>query len=304
MTTVKPSRGKEPERTRSLARKRAWWPPSIARSVPSSDSSHWANLSRQGHHFAGVHASVDHHAEERNHHLLPRLRAGIHVLRRIGVAWIVQGIVVVRVHMKPRAFRHRNRRYNVVARLPCKIVPRHAQHDFRFPARIDQAVGHVFPTQMHVRHEPYQLGVDMEKSVHRGTTPIRIAGWDAEDASIRDGQRLRRISDEAPLGLLLPNREPYACYIDGLFAIRRVMHLDHQICVGRDQLPGAMKTIIRRSKTWNIRSHQSTYTGGRDFGNRPTGRVWFDEDCGVMQNARIARQNFDGGDPRVFGKPA
>ena len=131
----------------------------------------------------------------------------------------------------------------MVEELPVEVVPGNAQHDLLTPIRIDQLIRHVLSAQMHVRHHLDEFGVGQEFQIHRWAL---VVGFVRRNGEIRPARR-----DAVRHPAFLPRAvsdtvKPMSGRSTTSLPIRRVMNLDRNVRVGRNQLAGAERSGSRR----------------------------------------------------------
>src|SRR5262249_19880132 len=156
-----------------------------------------------------------------DHHLVPGLIAPVDLFRRIRVEFIVRGIVVVRDDLEAASFGRRYRVLEEVSQLPPEVEAGHAKQDARFAIRINQRVEKIFPSQMHVRVQTFDVTVLLEGKAG-GRFIIRVAWRDDKRMSSGPGGNYsllnRRFGEDESDG------RPVAPY----YSVGRVMHLEDE----------------------------------------------------------------------------
>ena len=108
------------------------------------------------------------------------------------------------------------------------------------PSGIDQRVRHVLSAQVHVRHHLHQLDVGHELALGRRALVVGVVGRNGEGRPAPD----IAVRHPALLGGRLGDGEADERPVDDFLAARRVVHLERDVGVRRNQLGRAERTIV------------------------------------------------------------
>ena len=163
-------------------------------------------------------------------HLVPALRPVAHVLRRVGVELVGARVVVVRDGLHLRALGQIERLRKLVPDLPVEPVVRHAQDDFFLARRIDDRHLVVPGAIVHVWLHPHELCGLVHDRLAADLVVRRTCG--NLEIARADGRRRQMPLLRRAVGENDPDRRAIRFGLAG----RRVVHFEHDVRAGRDEL--------------------------------------------------------------------
>ena len=169
-----------------------------------------------------------------------RLLAPAHLVARIGIRRVSGRIVIPRDAAQHRSLGHQLGLFEHVDVLPFELVPRHVEQHLALPVGIHRLEPERLSAQVHVRQKRINQRVLIEAMVSL-RREIGVAGRDLQvHVDGRDGRHL--LADRLGIG---EDQADLAAV--GLSACRAgVMHLEHQLRPGRNQLGGSLGQNPRR----------------------------------------------------------
>src|ERR1700757_4135964 len=97
-------------------------------------------------------------------------------------------------------------------------------------------VGHVFPTEVHMRHQVHQFSISQESDFRRRALPVWVVRRDSEALWI--GRRSRQKRHIPARRRLIDNRKPHLDVIGYGLPVRRVMKTECNVGSSWDELCG------------------------------------------------------------------
>src|SRR6266700_2982215 len=112
---------------------------------------------RHGHEASHVGVAVQDEAKVGGHHFFPTLKPLVDPTARIGIEFIVYGVVVAKFEVQSRALRQLQR--GSIRKLPIKIVAGDVQHDLFPSVGISHLILGALAANMRVGPEPHDLDI-------------------------------------------------------------------------------------------------------------------------------------------------